>query len=60
MHAIGYDEVNMRLYALKWKYAQNILNKNHQAEEQYASYRNILSLKECLGVPANIHPFTQI
>lgn len=60
MHAIGYDEVNMRLYALKWKDVQNILNKNNQAAEWYVSHRNILSLKECPGVPVNIHPFTQI
>lgn len=33
MHAIGYYEVSMTLYALKWKDVQNILNKNNQAAE---------------------------
>lgn len=33
MRAIGYYEVHMRVYALKWKDIQNILNKNNQAKE---------------------------
>jgi len=33
MHATGYYEVRMRVYALKWKDIQNILNKNNQAKE---------------------------
>lgn len=63
IYAVGAYEANMRLYALKWQDAQNILNKNNQVAEQYVSYKNIKTFclfKECSSVSAYTTIYTYI